>query len=170
MQFQVPQFIETEDRIIGPFTLKQFAYIGGAAAVSAVFYFTLPMFWWVILSLPVVALGIGLAFVKVNGQPLPKIVAAAAGFYLHPQTYVWQPDHPTLPKNEATLKSAVGAGFSLESILSGLALRHAREQVLTGSQASADAARRTASRSAERYEIFRGIGGERRAARRIDYR
>jgi len=28
MQFQVPQFIEIEDKIFGPLTLKQFLYFG----------------------------------------------------------------------------------------------------------------------------------------------
>ena len=35
MQFQVPQFIETEDKVVGPLTLRQFMYIAGAGAASA---------------------------------------------------------------------------------------------------------------------------------------
>ncbi|TSC61742.1 MAG: SsrA-binding protein, partial [Parcubacteria group bacterium Athens0416_74] len=29
MQFQVPQFIEVEDKIVGPLTFKQFVFIAG---------------------------------------------------------------------------------------------------------------------------------------------
>ena len=34
MQFQVPQFIEIEDKIIGPFTVKQFIYLVGGAGMD----------------------------------------------------------------------------------------------------------------------------------------
>ncbi|GAH87221.1 unnamed protein product, partial [marine sediment metagenome] len=33
MQFQVPQYIDIEDKVIGPFTIKQFLYIVVAAVV-----------------------------------------------------------------------------------------------------------------------------------------
>ena len=36
MQYQVPQFIETEDKVVGPFSLRQFAYVGAAATKSVV--------------------------------------------------------------------------------------------------------------------------------------
>jgi len=43
MQFNVPQFIETEDKLIGPFTLKQFLYLaaGGALLVFAWYFLRL---------------------------------------------------------------------------------------------------------------------------------
>jgi hypothetical protein len=170
MQFQVPQFIETEDKIVGPFTIKQFLYVGGAVGISFVLYFMLNQFLWFVFSLPILAVGIGLAFVKINGQPLIRTLTAAASFYWQPQTYVWQPENPTLQKNVTTLQSVVGSGFSLESILSGLALKGAREHVVAGSKASTDSTQRSFRELKERYEAFRGIGGERRVARRIDYR
>jgi len=39
MQYQVPQFIEVEDRIIGPLTLKQFLYLAFAGAILFVLWF-----------------------------------------------------------------------------------------------------------------------------------
>ena len=41
MRFQLPQFIETETKLVGPFTLKQFIYLAGGAsvAIAAVTFF-----------------------------------------------------------------------------------------------------------------------------------
>ena len=42
MRFEVPQFIEIEDKIFGPFTWKQFVYLGGGIGLAAVIFFTMP--------------------------------------------------------------------------------------------------------------------------------
>ena len=170
MQFQVPQFIETEDKIVGPLTLKQFLYIAAAGGLSLMFYFVLQTWLWVIFSVIVVGAAAGLAFVKINGRPLSKILLASIHFYWQPQTYVWQPEHPQMPKNESTLRSAVGSSFSLESIVSGLALKHAAERVLTGSAPETKKIGTLTGRAKEKYEVIQRASGERSAARRIDYR
>ncbi|MFM2424198.1 MAG: hypothetical protein RLZZ70_589, partial [Candidatus Parcubacteria bacterium] len=38
MQFEVPQFIEIEDKIFGPLTWKQFLYVGGGLSMTAVLF------------------------------------------------------------------------------------------------------------------------------------
>jgi hypothetical protein len=37
-QFHVPQFIEVEDKIFGPLTLKQFLYVIGGAGIVFIMY------------------------------------------------------------------------------------------------------------------------------------
>jgi hypothetical protein len=172
MQFQVPQFIETEDKIVGPLTIKQFVYISGAAGVSFMLYFTVQTWLWFILSVFVVGGALAMALVKINGQPLPKIIVAAASYYWQPQTYVWQPENPETPKNESTIKEFAGGAFSLENIVSGLALRNARQYVQTGSKSAESLGDKLKSLkpSRERYQIFRRITGERHVAKRVDYR
>ena len=54
MQFQVPQFIEVEDKIFGPLTFKQFVYVAGGAGAAYLFWRILPVY----LSLPFIA-GVG---------------------------------------------------------------------------------------------------------------
>ncbi len=170
MQFQVPQFIDTEDKIVGPLTLRQFFYVGGAAGLSVLLYFTVQLWLWLLLSLPIAAVGAALAFVKINGRPLAKLLVASTGFYWKPQTYVWQPEHPELPKNTSTLRTFFGDTFSsLENIVGGLALKNAEERVLVGSKAN-PLQSSILRPGKERYEILRRAGGERRAARRVDYR
>ena len=42
MQFRVPQFIDIEDKILGPLSWRQFAYVLGAAAVAYISLRLLP--------------------------------------------------------------------------------------------------------------------------------
>lgn len=169
MQFQVPQFIETEDKIVGPLSLKQFAYIGGAAGAIMLLYFLVATWLWFLFSLIIAAAGVGLAFVKVNGKPLSKVLISAASFYWRPQVYLWQSGNHA-EKTEEALESEVGGGLSLENIVRGAALWNVWRQVEVGSRASAEKAGLTLKRMKERYEVFRGLSGERKAAKRVDYR
>ena len=170
MQFQVPQFIEVEDKIVGPLSLKQFAYFGGTIGVSLLLYFILNTWLWFVLSVLFVSSGAALAFIKINGRPLPRVAFAAFHFYWQPQKYVWQPENPTLQKDESTLESMFGDKFSLESIVRGLALKSAWTQVQVGGSASVEKAKAGTRRLKEKYEVFRAISGERRASKRVDYR
>ena len=46
MRFEVPQFIEIEDKIFGPFTWKQFVYLAGGVGLAAVIFFSLCHLWY----------------------------------------------------------------------------------------------------------------------------
>src|SRR6185369_5410501 len=96
MQFQVPQFIETEDKLVGPLTLRQFIYVAVAAGIFAMLYFLVQT--WLSVSLGIILLGSAgaLAFVKVQGRPLIDVTMSALGFYWKPHTYIWQPEHPVM--------------------------------------------------------------------------
>lgn len=169
MQFQIPQFIETEDKIIGPFTLKQFLFIAAPALISFLFYLVLKTWIWFLLSVPLIALGVALAFLKINGRPFSTVFSNAFSYYWAPQTYVWQPKNPALPKNATTLRESISESLSLESILQGLALKNAWRYIQTGSKVKEEPAKE-AAKPKERYQIFRSTSGERRAAKRVDYR
>lgn len=90
MQFQVPQFIDVEDKVIGPLSLRQFLYIAIAVGILFVLYKLLNFFVFIILAIPVGALTYGLAFVKVNNQPFMSIVRNFLGFLKKPDFYVWK--------------------------------------------------------------------------------
>lgn len=89
-QYQVPQFINVEDRIIGPFTLKQFLYLLGAAGVGIVGFLMFHIIIFIAVALPIAAFFAALAFVKVQNQPLPTIVSNAVAYYTRPRLYIWQ--------------------------------------------------------------------------------
>ena len=89
MQFQVPQFIEVEDKIFGPLTFRQFVYIAGGAGACYVLYRLLPIYFAAPLILAVAGLAAGLGFFQYNGRPF--IVALESGFYylIRGKLYLW---------------------------------------------------------------------------------
>ncbi len=89
-QFQVPQFIETESKIVGPLTLKQFLYIAAAGLTSFLLFFILKFFIWVIITLIIGSIAAAFAFFKFNGRPLATILKSAFIYYWNPRLYLWQ--------------------------------------------------------------------------------
>lgn len=169
MQFQVPQFIDAEDKIVGPFTLKQFGFLAASGGLSFLFFTFSKAWFWVPSSFILLTIGISFAFLKVNGQSSYKVFMNGISYYMAPRVYVWKPDQPNLPKTESTLKEAVGGGFSLESIVRGFAIKNAWRYIQTGSKAK-DNTQAAPPEPKEQYQIFRSLTGERKAAKRVDYR
>lgn len=90
MQFQVPQFIDIEDKIFGPLTAKQFFYILGGGALIFIMYVFLQLWLTILLGLPVAAFSAALAFLKINGQPFIKVVGSALNFASSSRLYLWK--------------------------------------------------------------------------------
>ncbi len=88
-QYQVPQFIEIEDKIFGPLTLKQFIYLAGAGGLILIFFSLLPLWLTVIFGIPVAALGAALAFYQVNGRPFIFVLEHAFGYLVGSKLYLW---------------------------------------------------------------------------------
>ena len=166
MQFQVPQFIETEDKIVGPFTLRQFMYVGAAGIGSAILYFTVASWLWFILTVVLLGCAIGVSFVKVEGRPLGNVLFSALDFYWKPQTYIWKSG--TQPTATVPQQPGEGGGISLEKIITGAALHKRWEALQTGQQAPES--KTVEHKMNARYQIFQRISGAREAAKRVDYR
>jgi len=90
MKFQVPQFIETETKLIGPLTLKQFLFVAGGLSMLAVAWIALDGIFFGIAA--VVSLGFfgGLAFGKVDGQPLLNYLAYMLAYALGSKRAVYK--------------------------------------------------------------------------------
>lgn len=104
MQYQVPQFIEVEDKVIGPLTIKQFIYIAGTAGLCIVYIFYIPTVFAIMLALPTVALGASLAFYKINGKPFIEVLEAGFNYYTGAKFFLWK--HVDTPINPATEAAA----------------------------------------------------------------
>jgi len=89
MQFQVPQFIEVEDKIFGPLTFKQFIYIGGGLGACYIIWRVLPLLLAAPIIMAVAGLTAGLAFFQFNGRPL--IIGLENGFFFFSRSklYLW---------------------------------------------------------------------------------
>jgi len=110
MDFQVPQFIEIEDKIFGPLTFKQFVYIAGGAGIAFVVYSILskflPTIISIVLAVPLVGLGLALAFYKINERPLIFLVQAAVLYLFRGKLYQWKKEERALGEDRVTLPSA----------------------------------------------------------------
>ena len=94
MEYQVPQFIEVEDKIFGPFTLKQFIYVAGGVGLCAILLLYLPLLFGIILAIPVAVFTAALAFYKINNKPFVEIMDAAFKYYLGDRLYLWKKEKP----------------------------------------------------------------------------
>lgn len=89
MRFQVPQFIEVEDRIFGPLTITQFIYLAGGFGFLGAMWLMLPLWAAVLAGGPVAGLGAALAFVKINERPLVTTIEHAFEYLLKDKLYIW---------------------------------------------------------------------------------
>ncbi len=90
MEYQVPQFIEVEDKIFGPLTWKQFVFMGGGIGLSVIIFLYLPFLFAALLAIPVMSLAIALSFYKINNKSFVDILGAGFSFYTNSQLYLWR--------------------------------------------------------------------------------
>ena len=107
MRFQVPQFINIEDKIFGPFTVKQFVYLVGGAGMVYIVYSILPFYAAIFLIVPAALFALALAFVKPNGKPFVFMVQAAAKYFLSSRLYLWRRTERRARAPEASKERAV---------------------------------------------------------------
>ena len=102
MRFQVPQFIEVEDKIFGPLTFKQFIYVAGGVGMAVILFIFLPKFLAIIISLPIVLFAAALAFYKMNDKPFINVVEAFVKYTLTNKLYIWKKEEKVPTAKEGT--------------------------------------------------------------------
>jgi hypothetical protein len=107
MQFKVPQFIDIEDKLFGPFTFQQFVYLVGGAGISFVLYKLLPLWIAIFFILPVMGLSVLLVFYKINEKPFIFYLQAGINYFISSKLYIWKqrlvkPDTSKEKEQEAT--------------------------------------------------------------------
>jgi hypothetical protein len=112
MEYQVPQFIEVEDKIIGPLTLKQFIYLAGAAGLCIVFIAYLPIVFALLLSAPVAGLAAALAFYKLNGKPFIEVLEAGFNYYTGAKLFLWKRREMGATEKTAAAAAAAAADIA----------------------------------------------------------
>jgi hypothetical protein len=91
MQHKVPQFIEVEDKIFGPFTLKQFSYLAGGFGLSIIVWRTFADSSFLLFMLaPIIALSLALTFLKPNGKPFIVLLQNFLMFLIRPKKLFWK--------------------------------------------------------------------------------
>lgn len=90
MKFQVPQFINIEDKLFGPLTVKQFVYLVGGGGMVYIVYNYLPFYAAIFFIAPLAALALALAFFKPNGKPFIFMLQAAIQYGMSHRLYLWK--------------------------------------------------------------------------------
>jgi len=96
MMFNVPQFVDVEDKIVGPLTWKQLLWMVGMGATLLFFFSIFENIPFVILSIPTVLIFAAFAFYRPNGFPLTSFVFYAILFLFRPKVSVWE--RPTVAR------------------------------------------------------------------------
>ncbi len=90
--YKVPQDVEAEDRLLGPFTFRQFIYLLIAAiagALAAALFQIFPLL--ALLPTPVIFFFLVLALPLKKDQPMETYLAAIVSFYMKPNKRFWRP-------------------------------------------------------------------------------
>jgi len=116
MEYQVPQFIEVEEKVFGPLSIKQFVYIAGGFGLCAVLVLYLPRVIGVALAIPLAIFTLALAFYKVNNRPFLDVLESGFNYYLGSRLYLWKrvekkaeaPAAPQAPTAAAETRQKLG--------------------------------------------------------------
>ena len=89
MLFNVPQFIDVEDKIAGPLTAKQVLWFVGMGAVLFIVwtFFDTPTFF--VLSVPIILIFSLFAFYRPYNQSLLMFAINGVMFFFRPKLYTW---------------------------------------------------------------------------------
>lgn len=90
MQFKVPQFLEIEDKIFGPFSFREFIYLAGGAGLCFIIY---KLLGFVLGAIPIILIGgfsAALTFYKPNNKPFINMIEAGLKYFTQNKLYIWK--------------------------------------------------------------------------------
>lgn len=91
--YKVPQDVEADDKLIGPFSFRQFIYLIIAVISIALAWGLAQLFIGLaVIPLPLIIFFGALALPLRKDQPMEIYLAAVVSFYLKPRKRLWQPD------------------------------------------------------------------------------
>ena len=90
MQFHIPQFIDIEDKIFGPFTFKQFVYLLGGVGTLFITWTFLGSVFGIIVGAPIAGVAFLLAFKPINGRPFSIVLEAGVKYIMGNKLYLWK--------------------------------------------------------------------------------
>lgn len=89
MMFNVPQFIDVEDKVAGPLTWRQLLWMIGMGVVELTLFMFLDGPVAFLAMVPAAILFLLLAFYRPNGQPFIHYVLNAFFFLFRPKIMMW---------------------------------------------------------------------------------
>lgn len=108
-QFVVPQFIDAEDKILGPITVRQFVILLAAGLFATLFYRFFDFTLFLLSGVPLMIMAGILAFLKINGVSVHFFILNLIQTFRRPQLRVWdktvtdQQLHERMKSDEAAI-------------------------------------------------------------------
>ena len=104
----VPQYIDVEDRVAGPFTWKHLGWFFGGGAIAMLAYLFLDTSAFIMAAIPIIIITALLAFYKPNGVSFSTFLSYGFIYLFHPKTYVWKREvmKQNISKNSKKQKTA----------------------------------------------------------------
>lgn len=93
MQVRVPQFIEHDPKLLGPFTLSQTIYVGGALFICFILYLFIgesQFFLFLFLAGIIFAIALVLAFYKIEGLSISEVIKNSVDYNMNTKIYLWK--------------------------------------------------------------------------------
>ncbi|MBR6532316.1 PrgI family protein [Candidatus Saccharibacteria bacterium] len=127
-QYKVPQDVEADDKLLGPFTFRQFVYLLIAAALIALavgLFQIYPLL--AIIPVPIIILLLAISLPLKKDQPMETYLAALVSYYLKPRKRTWTSGQPestitiTAPKVQEKVRTRDISGEEATHRLSFLA-------------------------------------------------
>lgn len=118
-QYPLPQFIESEGKIVSFLTYKQFFLIVIGGAICVGFYYFLPFWLFIILGLLVAGLVALIGFIKIDNVPVTTMILNLIMFQTKSKDYVWRKKHSAYPfktKNMQDLSAQQPADNKIHSV------------------------------------------------------
>jgi len=93
-QYNIPQFVDSEDKIFGPVTIRQFAVLAIGVVIGGFLWYFLQnnIELFIVSILPVVVGTFAFAFVKINGQNFDIFLTNLFIFIIKPKLFLWSRD------------------------------------------------------------------------------
>ncbi len=91
--YQVPQFIEDESRLIGPFTIAQISILVVGCGLAFIVFKLFKSFIGIPLTIIILFITGILTFGRMNDMPLYKMIVPMIKHLLLPKSYQWSQPH-----------------------------------------------------------------------------
>jgi len=104
MQFKVPQFLEIEDKIFGPFTFKEFVYLTGGGGLCFMLYKLLGIWVGGIPIIIIASLSLALTFYKPNNKPFINMLESAILYSFQSKLYIWKKKDSKITQKKQRVK------------------------------------------------------------------
>ena len=123
MRFKVPKDVDIEDRIVGPLTVKQLAWLGGGSGITLLLWKLVDFQIFVFFGIIIMGTSAAFAFVRPYNQSLVAFCGSVMLYLSKPKLYIWRRIEHLFPKSNQIAKNpkndlvmVVKKGFSSSDV------------------------------------------------------